>query len=82
MVRRSEVSQLEQADHEFRFATAVAGFGQLLRGKSNLNGWTYENARALAAASVGNDPYGYRSELVRLAGIAKTLDTSSYPAEE
>ncbi len=57
---------------EARFAAAVAGFGELLRGGKYSGDWTYEDARELAQANRGDDPYGYRSEFVQLIRKAET----------
>ena len=72
-IRREAMRPLDQADAEFRFATAVAGFGQVLRGGRYTGDWTYADARALAAGSLGNDRFGYRGEFLRLAGLAQAL---------
>jgi Ca-activated chloride channel homolog len=61
----------EQADTGF--AMAIAGFGQLLRGDDYLGGWGYSDAIALADASKGDDPYGYRAEAIRLMRLAQSL---------
>ena len=72
-IRREAMRPLDQADADFRFATAVAGFGQVLRGGRHTGGWTVTDARALAAGSVGEDRFGYRGEFLRLAGLAQAL---------
>ena len=61
----------DQADTGF--AMAIAGFGQLLRGDDYLGDWSYDDAIALAGASKGDDPYGYRAEAIRLMRLAKSL---------
>ncbi len=55
------------------FATAIAGFGQLLRGSDYINGWTYQDAIALANATKGDDPFGYRAEAIQLMRLAASL---------
>ncbi len=55
------------------FATAVAGFGQLLRGSDYLGDWTYADAIALANANKGPDPFGYRAEAITLMRLAESL---------
>ncbi|MFD3188976.1 von Willebrand factor type A domain-containing protein [Sedimentitalea sp. HM32M-2] len=56
------------------FAAAIAGFGQVLRGDDTyLGDWDYDQAIALANANRGADPYGYRTEAVRLMRLAKSL---------
>lgn len=72
-IRRDAMKPLAQADADFRFATAVAGFGQVLRGGRYTGGWTVADARKLAAASLGEDRFGYRGEFLRLAGLAQAL---------
>lgn len=72
-IRREAMRPLDQADADFRFATAVAGFGQVLRGGRYTGEWTVADARALAAASLGDDRFGYRGEFLRLAGLAQAL---------
>jgi Ca-activated chloride channel family protein len=64
---------IEAADDDFRLAAAVAGFGQLLRGRADLGSWTYADARTLAA-TVKNDEYGYGAELVKLIDLAGALE--------
>ena len=59
---------------EARFAAAVAGFGQILRGDNLMHGWTIDDARALAETNKGADRFGYRSELVTLMRLAESLN--------
>ena len=56
---------------ETRFAAAVAGFGELLRGSTEIAGWDYDDALALASAARGDDPFGYRAEFLNLVRLAK-----------
>jgi Ca-activated chloride channel family protein len=61
---------------EAEFATAVAGFGQILRGGQYTGDWNYDDVIALANTAKGNDLYGYRSEfvqLVRKASLAEAM---------
>ena len=61
---------------EVGFATAVAGFAQLLKGGHYTGGYSYDDVIALANLTKGSDDYGYRTEfvqLVRKAKIAKAL---------
>ena len=57
-------------DEDARFAAAVAGAGQLLRGGRHLGDWGYDEAVALASGAKGADPYGYRAEFVQLLRLA------------
>lgn len=58
------------------FAGAIAGFGQLLRAGTYLNGWTYEDAIAAAIATRGDDPFGYRAEAIQLMRLAQSLSAN------
>jgi Ca-activated chloride channel family protein len=57
---------------EAGFATAVAGFAQLLKGGKYTGSWDYDDALNLAQANKGDDEYGYRTEFVQLIRKAKT----------
>lgn len=61
---------------EANFATAVAGFAQLLRDDKYLQGWTYDDVIKLAQANKGKDEYGYRAEFVQLVRKAKVAKAS------
>ena len=58
---------------DIRFATAIAGFGELLKDSDFVGDWSYDNAIALATASHGDDPFGYRAEAIRLMRLAASL---------
>lgn len=62
-----------EAGPEARFAAAIAGFGQLLRGETYLGEWGYADAIALANGAKGEDPFGYRAEAVQLMRLAESL---------
>ncbi|KAA9010498.1 vWA domain-containing protein [Histidinibacterium aquaticum] len=62
-----------EADEDARFAAAVAGFGELLRGSDYLGDWGYEEAIELASGARGEDAFGYRTEAVRLMRLAQSL---------
>ncbi|WP_298917071.1 VWA domain-containing protein [uncultured Roseobacter sp.] len=64
---------LATPDQDGRFAAAIAGFGQLLRGSSHMGDWGYQEAIDLANGAKGNDPFGYRAEAITLMRLAKTL---------
>tara|TARA_R110002049_G_scaffold117332_3_gene270617 strand:- start:10255 stop:12186 length:1932 start_codon:yes stop_codon:yes gene_type:complete len=61
------------ASAEPGFAAAIAGFGQLLRDDGYLGKWSYAEAIALANATKGDDPFGYRAEAVQLMRLAASL---------
>ena len=66
-------ARLTAASGDFRFAAAVAGFGQLLRGGNYLGKFSYDDITALAQSGLENDDGGYRREFVRLVQIARDL---------
>ena len=70
-------SSLEQMADDYRFAAAVAAFAQRLRGGSYLEGFDYEQILDLARDSRGEDPHGYRSDFLRVAGLAQSLQPKS-----
>lgn len=63
----------DDAGTDARFAAAIAGFGQLLRGSVYLGDWNWDDAIALAEANRGDDRFGYRIEAVNLMRLAKSL---------
>ena len=67
-----EAKSFEEAPQEARFATAVAGFAELLRGGKHTGRFGYDDVVRVAQGAKGDDPYGYRAEFVNLARAAKT----------
>lgn len=63
----------EEASTDFRFATAVAGFGMLLRDSAHKGEITFEQVSAIAESSRGPDKHGYRSEFLQLITQASHL---------
>jgi Ca-activated chloride channel family protein len=57
--------------NEVRFSTAVAGFGQLLRGGSYTGSLSYEDVLDQAQTAKGEDRFGYRAEFVQLVRKAE-----------
>ncbi|MCO6384439.1 VWA domain-containing protein [Oceanicola sp. 502str15] len=62
-----------EATDETRFAAAIAGFGQLLKGSDYLKGWSYADAIEMANGAKGTDEFGYRAEAVNLMRLAQSL---------
>lgn len=64
-----------EVSDDFRFAAAVAMFGQQLRNSDFKGEGSYGKVISLAKTGLGDDPQGYRREFVRLAetvsGMAK-----------
>ena len=63
---------MSSAPREARFAAAVAGFGQLLRGGRYTGAYGYDDVIALAQGAKGDDDFGYRSEFISLVRLAKS----------
>lgn len=66
----------DQCSVNFRFASAVAEFGLLLRGSEYKGSASYADVIRRARAAFGNDEEGYRSEFVQLVKVAQSLNGS------
>jgi Ca-activated chloride channel family protein len=66
---------------DFRFASAVAEFGMVLRDSPNKGKSTIDDVIARAGRTLGEDEYGYRAEFVKLATSAKELLARRVAAE-
>ena len=64
--------RIEQAPPDVRFATAVAGFGQLLRQSPYTGKFDYDQVIELARGARGEDRFGYRSEFLQLVRLAQS----------
>ena len=63
-----------QSTDDFKFASAVASFGMLLRNSEHKGNATYAAAAEIAeAASKTHDPHGYRREFVEIVKRAREL---------
>ncbi len=81
ITQRDAYRDISEAPEATRFATAVAGYGQLLRGDPFIDprrfGW--DDVIALANAARGEDPFGYRAEFVSLARNARIAGAAQTP---
>lgn len=68
----NEHERIEQAPLDVRFAAAVAGFGQLLRGSPYTGKFDYDQVVELARGARGEDRFGYRSEFLQLVRLAQS----------
>ena len=68
----NEVASIEKANDDTRFATAVAAFGQILKGGKYTVSYNYDDVINLAQGARGDDPFGYRTEFVNLVRLAKS----------
>ena len=62
-----------EATEDARFATAVAGFAQLLRGNEGIGDFSYGDVLEIASGAKGKDPFGYRAEFTQLVRTAAGL---------
>ena len=69
-----EAAPSDGASEQFRFAAAVAGFGQILRGGNYTGRFGYADVLELARGARGDDPDGYRGEFIQIVGLASSLD--------
>jgi Ca-activated chloride channel homolog len=67
----ADYKPLASEKDDIRFAAAVAGFGQLIRGESYVQDFGYDNVIELANGARGADPFNYRGEFVNLVRNAK-----------
>ena len=77
MVRVVEASEagasIAAMDDDYRFAVAVAGFAQLLRGGKYTGDWSYNSLLTLLDGARGSDPHGYRGEMKALVELSRDL---------
>ncbi|MEZ5472952.1 MAG: VWA domain-containing protein [Marinicella sp.] len=72
-IKKNQIKDLDEASNEYKFAAAVAAFGQLLRDGTYLKSFAYDDVLTLARNSKGKDPFGYRGEFIQLVSLAKGL---------
>jgi Ca-activated chloride channel family protein len=77
--RSVEVRRFADAPADARFAAGVAAFAELLRGGRYTGSMGYDEVLRVVTAARGEDPFGYRSELVQLVHAAKAA--RSLPGE-
>ena len=68
----NEHERIDQAPQDVRFAAAVAGFGQLLRGSPYTGKFDYDQVIELARGARGEDRFGYRSQFLLLVRLAQS----------
>jgi Ca-activated chloride channel family protein len=73
--RRVEVGTFAAASQDARFAAAVAGFAEMLRGGKYSGSMSYDDVLRIANGAKGKDEFGYRSEFVQLVRAAKSART-------
>ena len=73
IISASEKENDEMLLREHNFASAVAGFAQLLQDNPHINDWGYAQVIDMATRNRGEDLLGYRSEFIQLVRKAKLL---------
>jgi Ca-activated chloride channel family protein len=68
------------ASNDLKFATAVAGFGMLLRDSAYKGSLTYAGVLEITQPTLGDDPSGYRREFRDLVNKARALAQSVPPS--
>ncbi|MBC9933913.1 YfbK domain-containing protein [Chitinophaga qingshengii] len=66
--------EVTAAPEDFRMATAVAAFGQLLRNSAYKGNISYDTILQLASGAKGDDTEGYRAEFIQLVKKARLLN--------
>ncbi|MBL9082062.1 MAG: DUF3520 domain-containing protein, partial [Planctomycetales bacterium] len=69
----NEVVDYGKASNDFKFSSAVAGFGMLLRHSKYHGSATFDAVIELAEAGIGRDVGDYRKEFVELVRKARDL---------
>lgn len=75
-IKTADIHRAGSASNDFRFAAAVAAFGQLLRGGAYTANFGYDDVLKLAQAARGADTDGYRGEFLSVVNLAKSLDNT------
>ncbi|MBK7874293.1 MAG: VWA domain-containing protein [Planctomycetes bacterium] len=67
----------QSAHHDLKWASAVAGFGLVLRKSAFVGEFTLKDVQNLATQGVGEDVGGYRREFVELVQKAQAIQAAS-----
>jgi Ca-activated chloride channel homolog len=71
-ITTADETSFDNLSDDLRFASSVAGFGQLLRNSKFVGNFTYDKVIEMANAARGKDEHGYRTEFVNLVRLAKS----------
>ncbi|GAC14621.1 vWA domain-containing protein [Aliiglaciecola lipolytica] len=77
VVLKSSIVEFEAQSTDFKFATSVISFAQLLKNSKFTQNLDFDQVITLANNNKGKDDYGYRAEFVSLVRMAKTLQTET-----
>lgn len=70
----------DAVSEDVKFSVAVAAYGQKLKKETFVEDYGWDSVRALAEEGRGSDPFGYRSEFLKLVDIAASLPVTDMPA--
>lgn len=73
LTKQDMTATIAATSDNFRFSTAVAAFGQLLRGGIYTGDMGYADITELARNARGHDSFGYRGEFIQLVNLAQSL---------
>ncbi|MEE9551720.1 MAG: YfbK domain-containing protein, partial [Gammaproteobacteria bacterium] len=76
------IADISKTSNAYRFAAAVAAFGQILRGGERMQGFAYADIMTLAQKARGDDPFGYRGEFLTLVNVARSLSTEQHASNQ
>jgi Ca-activated chloride channel family protein len=70
------LNEFDESSDNFRFSSAVAAFGMLLRDSEFKGDLSYEKIQEIASQAKGKDLQGYRSEFIQLVELADLLSNN------
>lgn len=73
VINTNDILSFEDQDSDFKFATAVAGFAQLMKNSKYAEDFDFTWVLETANNNKGNDEFGYRTEFVQLVRNAQEL---------
>ncbi len=76
VLKSDRYTEFNNASDRFKFAAAVAGFGQILSGGKFTQDFTLKNVEVIGLSAKGSDAWGYRSEFINLVRLAEALNPS------
>lgn len=79
-LKTGDIKAADKTSGDFRFAAAVAAFGQTLRGGTYTGEFDFDDILKLAQDARGKDAFGYRGEFLTLVNLAKSLAGGSQAA--
>lgn len=80
-LKTADIQEANKTSNDFRFAAAVAAFGQSLRGGKYTGDLAYDDILKLAQDARGKDNFGYRGEFLTLVNLAKSLEGGNKQAK-